>query len=164
MKKTHSRREFLQRGTTTFLACGVMSMCPRLTAMGNMFRGDDVPDPKKLEYCGYSCPSDCPLYAATIENNLEGKKEAYKNWNIKERYNLEFDPDQIFCYKCKNDEKPAGPVVANCTVRKCVIDKGLDCCIECSELPACSQTLWETFPDFHKAVIDLQKRYMAAKV
>ena len=164
MKKTHSRREFLHNSTAAFIACGAVSFCPRVAAMGNFFRSDEVPDPKKLEYCGYSCPTDCPLYVATLENNPEGKKEAYKNWNIKERYNMEFDPDQMFCYRCKNDEKPEGLVTKNCTVRTCVIDKGLECCIECQELPTCTQPLWQTFPDFYKAVIDMQQKYLASKV
>lgn len=162
MKKTHTRREFLNKSTTVFFACGAISMCPRLSAMSHLY-DDDIPDPKKLEYCGYSCPPDCPLYLATIENNVEKKKEAYTNWEIKERYNLEFDPEQMFCYRCKNDEKPAGLVVKNCPVRKCVIEKGFECCIECPELAQCSQSLWQTYPEFHKAVIEMQQKYLTSK-
>ncbi len=163
MKKTTSRREFISNSTTVLLACGAIGMCPHLKAMSGLLKDDDVPDPEKLEYCGYSCPPDCPLYQATIENDNEKKKEAYTNWKIKERYNIDFDPEQVFCYGCKNKDKPAGVVVQNCSVRKCVIEKGFDCCIECNELTECKQELWQRFPEFHKAVIDMQKKYLEAK-
>jgi len=163
MKKASTRREFISKSSQLFLACGAIGMCPGLRAMGNLVINDDVPDPKKLEYCGYTCPSDCPMYVATIENDTAKKKEAYDNWKIKERYNLDFDPDQIFCYKCKSEGKPVGVVVQDCTVRKCVIEKGFDCCIECQELKECPKELWQKYPDFHKAVIDMQQKYIEAK-
>lgn len=137
-------------------------MCPRIASFGNMFQ-DDVPDPKKLNYCGYICPPDCPMYVATIENDTEKKKEAYKNWKIEEKYGLEFDAEKVFCYTCKNREKPQGIVVANCMVRDCATGRGYDCCIECSDLSTCGFDLWNTFPDFNKHVIDLQKKYQEAK-
>ena len=163
MKKTTNRREFLSKGATVFMACGVLGLCPQLKGMGFLLGDKDIPDPKKLEYCGYQCPPDCPLYVATIENNEENKKEAYEMWKIKERYNLDFDPEQVFCYQCKNEGQPEGVVVKNCQVRKCVIEKGYECCIECKELPACDKELWKQFPEFHKAVIEMQHKYMEAK-
>ena len=164
MKKTTSRREFLNKGTQLFLACGAIGMCPNLNAMSSFTGNDDVPDPKKLEYCGYSCPPDCPLYIATLENDTEKKKETYKDWKIKEKYNIEFDPEQMFCYKCKSEGKPAGVVVQNGPVRKCVIEKEHECCIECDELTECKKELWQTYPDFHKAIIDMQKKYREATI
>lgn len=160
MKKSSSRREFISKSSRLFMACGAIGMCPGLKAMSGLWQENEIPDPKKLEYCGYTCPPDCPVYLATLENDTEKKKEAYENWKIKERYNVEFDPDTMFCYQCKNDGKPEGVITQNCPVRKCVIEKGYDCCIECQELTECKQPLWESFPDFHKAVIDMQKKYL----
>ncbi|MCF8358387.1 MAG: DUF3795 domain-containing protein, partial [Prolixibacteraceae bacterium] len=54
-------------------------------------------------------------------------------------------------------------VVEKCTVRKCVIEKGMDSCIECSELKTCKEDLWERFPEFYKVVIQMQEKYLAAQ-
>ena len=100
---------------------------------------------------------------ASVKNDPELKKEAYTIWKIKEKYNIDFDPETIFCYGCKNTEKPEGVVLKNCTVRKCVLSKGLNCCIECSELSGCTKELWSQFPDFRQYVIEMQKKYQSAK-
>ena len=160
MKNGCNRREFIKQSSKICVACGVFALCPNISAFSRSGDEDEIPDPESLNFCGYTCPPDCPVYLATIENDTEKKKEAYESWKIKERYNVEFDPDTMFCYQCKNDGKPEGVITQNCPVRKCVIEKGYDCCIECQELAECKQPLWESFPDFYKAVIDMQKKYL----
>ena len=120
----------------------------------------EQPDPKKLNYCGYTCPNGCEFRKASLENNPALKKKAYETWNIEKRYGISFEADKVFCYGCKIEDKPAGVVTANCTVRSCAIEKELDACIECKELKNCDKELWDLFPDFHKQVIALQKQYL----
>jgi hypothetical protein len=122
----------------------------------------EVPNPKDLCYCGYKCPPDCKFLKGSIENNVELKKEAYKEWKIKERFNIEFDPEKIFCFGCKNKDKEEGITVKNCKVRSCAISKGLESCIECNKLVDCKKDLWERFPEFKSHVIDMQKKYQEA--
>jgi hypothetical protein len=161
MNKKQTRREFVHKSSALGLACGAFALCPRFNLLGNILQ-DEVPDPKKLNYCGYVCPSDCPMYVATIENDTEKKKEAYTMWKIEERFGVAFDPEVIFCYGCKNQDKPEGVVLKNCTVRDCAIEKGYDCCIECKDLSDCDLDLWKRFPEFHKNVIEMQKKYQEA--
>jgi hypothetical protein len=163
MKTNPSRREFLSKSSKAGLLCGALVCCSRLLTFGNVFRDDTIPDPKKLNYCGYICPTDCQMKKATLDNNVDIKKQAYKNWLIEEKYGIAFDPDKIFCYGCKTEGKPLGLVVEKCTIRNCAIAKGYDCCIECNGLSTCDKEIWKTFPDFHKAVIDMQKKYREAK-
>jgi len=163
MKSNPTRRQFLSQTAKIGLACGALVCCPRFISFGSMKQDNTVPDPKMLNYCGYTCPDDCQMKKATLENDVELKKEAYKNWRIEEKYGIPFDPDEIFCYGCKAVDQPLGLVVEKCTVRNCAIVKGFDCCIECSELAACDKEIWKTFPDFHKAVIEMQKKYLGAK-
>jgi hypothetical protein len=122
--------------------------------------GTDIPDPKKLNYCGYTCPSDCKMKKATLANDISLKKEAYNDWRIEKKYGIAFDPDKIFCYGCKTSDHPLGLVVEKCTVRNCAIGKGYECCIQCDQLPGCDKEIWKTFPDFHKTVIEMQKKYL----
>jgi len=161
MKPKLHRREFLTRCSMAGLTgCGLL-ICSKLSALDHFQRfaeGEKI-DPKKLMYCGYTCPDDCQFLKASLENDTELKKEAYELWKIKERFDVDFGPEKIFCFGCKAVDKPEGVVQMTCTVRKCVIERGLDCCIECLELEECDKELWERFPDFKKHVIALQKQY-----
>lgn len=161
MVKNLKRREFLIKGSQAGIACCALLMGANKLAFGAGFRQNgDVPiDPKTLNYCGYKCPDDCKFLQASLKNDTELKKEAYQIWKIKEKYNIDFDPEKIFCYGCKNKEKPEGVVLTNCTVRQCAISKKLDGCIECGELADCRKELWSQFPDFKLIVIEMQKKY-----
>ena len=64
------------------------------------------PDPKSLNYCGYKCTSEGELYKGTLENNTELKKKAYVDFKFREKYGVEFDPEKIFCFGCKINDKP----------------------------------------------------------
>ncbi|HEY4786019.1 MAG TPA: DUF3795 domain-containing protein [Bacteroidales bacterium] len=165
MKTELKRREFLTSCYQAGLACCALMVSPKIFASGNMnFLDEEEIDPKKLEYCGYKCPADCPLKKATVENNVELKKKAYETFKIKERHGVDFDPEKIFCWGCKVSDKPLGVVVKDCTVRSCVISKKLDCCIECDDLVSCNKKLWSDFPKFKDAMIEKQKKYRASKV
>lgn len=157
---SNSRLQFLANSARVLAAGCVLSLCPK-SLMAGILSDDEIPDPKKLNYCGYSCPGDCKMLRATRENNIELKKEAHKEWRLEEKYDMAFDADKVYCYGCKSDKPDAGIVVTNCSVRNCAIEKNYDCCIECNELAACEKEIWTTFPDFHKAIIEMQKRYLA---
>lgn len=158
MKANSDRRQFILN--SSLVGCTLL-ISGKLSAFS--FPEDEIPDPKKLNYCGYKCPKDCQFLDASIKNDTELKKKAYETWKIKERYNVDFDPKTSFCFGCKNKEKPAGVVMTNCTVRTCAIDKDHDACIECKELKTCTKDLWTRFPEFHKAVIKMQVTYLEAK-
>jgi hypothetical protein len=164
MKNTtkNSRRNFLKSACALGIGCCAIGIS-RINALGADYLKDEVPDPEKLNYCGYTCPADCEMYIASIDNDIEKKKLAYEHWKIKEHYNIDFDADKIFCFQCKNTEKADGVIIKNCQVRKCAIEKGLKCCIECNNLSQCDKELWKTFPDFYKSVIEMQKKYLASK-
>jgi len=152
------RRKFLNKTTQAGIGfCSIMLSTNVFSlASGNL---KDKPDPVKLNYCGYQCPENCPFLKGTLQNNIELKKEAYAQWKIKERFDIDFDPEKIFCYGCKTRDKPEGVVLVNCTVRSCSMEKELECCIECDELISCEKDLWTRFPDFKKHVIEMQKEY-----
>ena len=152
------RRDFLVK---TSAAC--VGGCLLLT--GNQVMAlalqDEPIDPEKLCYCSYSCPADCKFLEASVKNDPELKKEAYEQWGLKERYGLEFDAEKIFCFKCKPGDKPEGPVLTNCTVRSCAMEKGYQACIQCDELKECNKDLWTRFPQFHEGVLKMQAKYQA---
>ena len=161
MKSRISRRSFLASGAQVGMACCLMAAGPRLLAMRT--DGDEVPDPKSLCYCGYKCPHDCKFLMATRKNDEALKKEAFKLWQIEERYGVAYDPETTVCHGCKVHDKPQGVVVSNCTVRRCAMERNLDSCIECPDLKRCDKDLWTRFPEFHKSVIKMRKQFNSVK-
>jgi hypothetical protein len=164
MKTTFNRRDFLKKSSIAGIACcGLLYHSDNSTArsLNTLLDDKETPDPKKLNYCGYQCPADCRFLKATKENNTELKKQAYTDWKIKEKYGVEFDPETAICWSCKAQDKPEGIVIKQCSVRKCAIEKGYDCCIQCKDLTECKKPLWDNFPDFKKTVIEMQKKYQA---
>ena len=111
-------------------------------------------------YCSYSCPEDCHFLEASVKNDPELKKKAFKEWGLEERYGLKFDAEKIFCFKCKPGDHPEGPVLTNCTVRSCAKEKGYQACIQCDDLNSCDKDLWTRFPQFHEGVIKMQAKYL----
>ncbi len=165
MKPQFKRRDFFKTCAQAGIACCALMATPKLFAFQNgspFFAPGEKPDPKKLNYCGYTCPADCTFKKATLDNDLELKKKAWEEWKIKERYSLDFDEETAYCYGCKDKEHTPGTPMANCTVRSCTIFKGLDCCIECDELKTCDKDLWNRFPKFYEGVLKLQEQYHAS--
>jgi len=163
MKTSLKRREFILKSCKAGMAGCALLYSAKLFGAGNLkyFAGEGVPDPKKLNYCGYTCSPECKMMKATVENSIELKKEAYKDWRIEEKYGIAFDPEKITCYGCKVSDDKVGWIASQCTVRNCVIEKGYECCIQCTGLLSCDKELWKNFPDFHKHMIELQKQFIA---
>ena len=160
--KPTSRRQFISETSKFAITCCAIAACPKIIK-ANWLLDEEIPDPKKLNYCAYVCPSDCKMLKGTLENNNELKEEAFKEWKLEERLDITFDPEKVVCYGCKADDKPMGIVLEKCTVRNCALERGNDCCIECDDLTACEKDLWQRFPDFHKYVIEMQNKYQAAQ-
>lgn len=158
MKPNFNRRKFV---TTSAIAGCTLLVTGRLSALNSFSHlQNEIPDPKKINYCGYTCPKDCKFLEASVKNDPVLKKEAYEIWEMKDRFGVaEFDADKIYCFGCKTTDKPVGIRLQKCDVRKCAMDKKLDSCIECQDLTACEKDLWTKFPDFKNAVIKMQVTY-----
>ena len=163
MKNSLKRREFIINSCKAGMAGCALLYGAKLFGAGNLtpLNNRDVPDPGKLNYCGFTCSPDCKMKKATLENNIDLKKEAYRDWRIEKKYGIAFDPEIVSCYGCKVSDDKVGLIASKCTVRSCAIEKGYDCCIQCTGLASCDKEIWKTFPDFHKQMIDLQKQFIA---
>jgi len=165
MKSSTDRRQFLKSCSKIGSGCALFYLC------GNGWAQDStqtekkepvVPNPSELTYCGYKCTMECPLYKATIENDEAARKKAYEDFKWKEQYGIEYDPDVVFCYGCKAEDKPKNIILKKCTVRECAISKKLKSCIQCKDLKPCNKELWSRFPDFKKHVIAMQETWIKA--
>jgi hypothetical protein len=159
MKTDLKRRDFLTKCFKAGVACCALAYGNSLQAQDPLKQKVQKSDLKILTYCGFKCSTECTLYKSSIDNNTELKKKAYAEFKMKEKYKIDFDPDKIFCFGCKPKDKPLSINANACTVRKCTIEKGYDCCIECNGLAECDKELWKNFPQFKEKVIEMQKSF-----
>ena len=159
------RREFLKLLSRFGAACACGSMAVRLAAEqatpGGPAAPQKLPELKTLAYCGLICDDRCPLFKVTRTNDAAAKQKVYEEWKWKEKFGIEFNPDQVFCYGCKAPGKPENIPHSRCTVLKCSAARGFDTCVQCRKLADCDKDLWKNYPDFHKQMVKLQQAYAA---
>lgn len=81
--------------------------------------------------CGYCCDL-CKAYTPNVQIN-DQRKELSEIW--KKYYDLNIPVDDIYCDGCRCERADAKFLDNNCPVRKCVIDKNLHHCGDCSSYP-----------------------------
>ena len=156
--KSKNRREFI-KCCSLMLGAGCFSGFTGLEAV--KLSSSEKIDIDALTYCAYKCsPKECILLKATLENNEELRKKAYKEYKFKEEDGLDYDPAQVFCHTCKDHDKPVNVQVKRCDVRNCAVEKGLRGCIECKELAACDRDIWRRFPKQKQYALKLQKHWV----
>lgn len=119
-------------------------------------------DLKSLAYCGIPnafCVQQCELYKATQNNDAKLKKLVYDQWEMKKKFGIEFDPDKIFCHTCKPGGKPLKVGMAECPVRNCPMNNGMESCVQCRNLASCDKAFWKEWPNAYDTVKILQARY-----
>jgi len=114
---------------------------------------------KPFSYCGIPCLQACPLYGATLKNDLKLKKLIYEKWEWKKKFGIEYDPEKVFCYSCKPGDKPLKVGMDACAVRNCGLANGVESCIQCGNLAACDKEYWKTWPEQFAAVKKMRARY-----
>lgn len=109
------------------------------------------------------CGDWCALWKATRTNDLAAKEKVYTEWKWKEKFGMEFNPDQVFCHGCKAPGKPVNIAHERCTVLKCSVARGFESCLQCAKLADCDKELWKNYPDFRTQMIKLQQDYVVTE-
>lgn len=81
--------------------------------------------------CGYRCDL-CKAYAPNIEKN-DDRAMLSEIW--KKYYDLDIKAEQIYCEGCRCSKEDAVRIDNNCPVRKCVIQRNIDNCGDCTRFP-----------------------------
>lgn len=84
---------------------------------------------KHIGFCGINC-SECRVYMATIENNLEEKRAIAYEWSTEE---FPLTEDSIKCYGCCDCENRVISFAADCDIRVCGIKKEVKNCGHCEK-------------------------------
>lgn len=89
------------------------------------------PNEKAITMCGYRCDL-CKAYVKNIRKE-DLRAELSHVW--KKYYDLDIPKDKIYCDGCRAKAKTAKLLDDSCPVRKCVLDKKLNSCVDCDEYP-----------------------------
>lgn len=84
---------------------------------------------KTIAYCGIDC-SQCLIYQASIEDDLEKNEEITKSWST-EKFPLTMN--NVECFGCKGDK--VVNFCAKCDIRECAKNRNLTSCAFCQEFP-----------------------------
>jgi hypothetical protein len=161
MIQNPTRREFITKGFHLCMGCTLVLSGCKSGADNPSGHGGMENEINSYTYCGYNCEG-CDFLKATLENDLDLKKDVYTRWKWKERLNVDFDENIVFCWGCKPPKgKPINIFQKQCSVRTCALEKDKKNCILCDELVVCQKELWDRFPAHKQAVIDLQKKYIS---
>ena len=100
---------------------------------------------KMIAYCGLDCEK-CDAYIATINDNQELRKKTAKLWA--ELNNAPILPEHINCQGCRVEGIKTVFCDSICSIRQCVLKKGVATCGDCSELENCPtvETIIENNP------------------
>lgn len=157
MKTNFKRRDFIKY-TACFCTAFVFG-CKLNTNSNNnsvaeskKYKGYDL---KEMSYCCGNCDESCELFKATKYDDLNAKKRLAEL--ISKRLNKTFPIEDVFCYGCKNEDKPINTRTMQCTVRKCAKEKRLISCALCNDLPDCDKELWKKWPNSKVRILNIQK-------
>jgi hypothetical protein len=89
---------------------------------------------KLIAFCGLDC-AQCDAYKATQANDAEAKLKILEKWRV------EFDSPEmplaaITCDGCTSSGRLGG-YCADCPVRACASEKGVENCAHCDDFEAC---------------------------
>jgi len=109
---------------------------------------------KLIATCGLTC-TDCPAYIATKSGDSVALEELAKAWSIK--YNAELTPEDCACAGCHSPVGPWMTHCAECELRACGTEKGVENCSGCEEY-ACEKLVkfFEFVPEAKTALDGLR--------
>ena len=82
-----------------------------------------------LACCGLNC-AECPAYLAKLNDDDEQRLSALEKWSTPD-YPL--TKEDINCDECKSEGGAHFKFCDTCSVRKCVIEKGVETCAHCDD-------------------------------
>ena len=89
------------------------------------------PDKNALSMCGYKCDM-CKAYAKNLGKD-DKRAELSDAWH--KYYGFRVEVKDIYCDGCRSRKRDAKLLDAGCPVTACVIEKGLNSCIDCGLYP-----------------------------
>ena len=100
---------------------------------------------KILGACGLDC-SECSAYKATQANDAAAIAKVAEEWS--KQFNTDVKPEYVWCDGCMTGGSRKCGNCAGCSIRSCVVGRGLADCAGCDDY-ACDKIteFFKMFPD-----------------
>jgi len=85
---------------------------------------------KMIATCGLTC-TECPAYLATQAHDAEAMANVAQQWSAE--YDAQLTPEDCWCNGCLSEVGPWMSHCAECDIRACGVEKGVDTCADCSD-------------------------------
>ncbi len=85
---------------------------------------------RKIATCGLIC-TECPGYIATQSQDAEAIAKVAEMWSAE--YNAQLTAEDCRCDGCHSESGPWMSHCAECGIRACGVEKGVDTCAECDD-------------------------------
>jgi len=104
-----------------------------------------------IAYCGLTC-TECPAYVTTKAGDEEGLAKVAEQWSAE--YSAQLTADDCRCDGCLSEAGPWMSHCAECGIRACGVEKGVENCAHCDEYGCEKLTEFFGFVPDAKAVLD----------
>jgi hypothetical protein len=85
---------------------------------------------KLIAYCGLTC-TECPAYIATQSDDADAMGRVAEQWST--HYNTQLTAEDCWCNGCLNEKGPWMSHCAECAIRACGVEKGVENCAHCDD-------------------------------
>ena len=85
---------------------------------------------KMTAFCGLAC-TDCPALIATRAGNEEALAKVAEQWS--EEYGTQLKVTDCRCDGCLSESGPWMSHCAECDIRACAVEKGVETCAHCTD-------------------------------
>ena len=107
---------------------------------------------RKIATCGLTC-TECPGYIATQNQDVEAIAKVAEMWSAE--FDAKLTAEDCWCDGCRSDVGPWMSHCAECGIRACGVERGVETCAECADY-ACCDKLTEFFGFVPEAKVTLE--------
>jgi hypothetical protein len=108
-----------------------------------------------IAFCGLDCAA-CPAFVATAKNDRAALAKLAQEWG--KQFHFEATVDNVRCHGCRATDGIQIGNCAQCAMRLCALEKGLETCAQCADY-GCAK-----IAGFLKEVPDAKARLDALRV
>jgi hypothetical protein len=102
-------------------------------------------------FCGLTC-TDCPALIATRAGNEVALAKVAEQWS--QEFNAQLTVDDCRCDGCLSETGPWMSHCAECNMRACAVERGVDTCAHCADYRCDKLTEFFGFVPEAKATLD----------
>jgi hypothetical protein len=97
-----------------------------------LFKKGEMPMKEMIAYCGLTC-TQCPSFLATLHDDDQARQKTAEYYA--KRFGLTLKKEDINCDGCLTETGRLLGYCASCAIRKCCLERALENCAMCPDLP-----------------------------